>query len=125
MHILLRPANGHFSEKVQVGEHVQFLTVTAENQCTRFKGSPLLRRPEWLSEWINALKQNHQDQKCPKFNFKSHNSVAEPPFSHHTHLPKASLGCEREGFYIHHRLATGSTRVKSILEKEKQRQDEV
>lgn len=108
-HIVLGPANGHLSEKVQEGEHVQFLTMPAENQCIRFKGSPLLHRPERLSQWIYALKQNHQDQKCPKFNLKSHNSAAEPPFSHHTHLPKASLSCQREGFYIHHRLTTGST----------------
>lgn len=72
-----------------------FLTLTAQNWCTRFKGSPPFHRPEWISPCINALKQNHQDQKYPRFNSKSHNNVAEHPLPHHTHLPKVSLGCQR------------------------------
>ena len=37
MHILLRPASGHLFDKVKVGEHVRFLTLTAQNWCTRLK----------------------------------------------------------------------------------------
>lgn len=72
-----------------------FLTPTAQNWCSRCKGSPPFGRPEQISPCINTLKQHHQDQKHPRFNSKSHNNVAELPLSHHTHLPKASLGCQR------------------------------
>lgn len=111
-------------KKVEVGDRVAYYS--AQNRCTRLKGSLPLHRPERLPQRITALKQNHQDQKCPEFNLRSHNSVAESPFSHQTHLPKASLGCQREGCYIYtpqprnwFNLSEGNTW------KEKLRQDEV
>lgn len=95
MHVPLRSVSGHLFQKVKVGKRA-----VSYSECTesvyQIQGSPPLHRPERLSQWSNALKQNHQDQKCLKFNLKSHNGVAESPFSHHTHLPTASLGCQKE-----------------------------
>lgn len=64
-------------------------------QLHRIGAADAFGMPEQISPCINALKQHHQDQKYPRFNSKSHNNVAEHPLSHHTHLPKASPGCQR------------------------------
>lgn len=103
-------------KKVEVGDRVAYYS--AQNRCTRLKGSLPLHRPERLPQRITALKQNHQDQKCPEFNLKSTTALLNLPFPTRLICLKHLLAVkEKAAIYTHHSLATGSTWVKATLEK--------